>query len=244
MELTQTLDIFGVTEKKGVPITSSRNIAEIFSKRHDDVLRTIENTIKGLRKIAESSDTNPDLIRIVDTNPEMYFISSRYKNNQKKWQPEYLLTRKGFDLIALGFTGNKALQYKVAYIRRFDEMKEFIETLNAMRLEHPAFTEAIMNSHESPKPYHFSNESDMINRIVLGETAKEFKLRIGLGDIPSIRPYLTAEQIKSIDRLQKHDIGLMMVEPDYQKRKEALIHLFNRLEEIRLKGERNVQTSA
>lgn len=227
---------FGVIERKGKIVTSSRNVAMIFEKRHNNVLRDIENIIGGLLKIEQSNQIASGIITERDVDPENYFRKSRYKNSQNKWQPEYLMTRKGFDLTVMGFTGDKALQYKVAYVKKFEEMEEQLQTLQIARMEFPQLTDAIKQSKEDPKPYHFSNEINMINKIVLGMTTKKFRELHGIKKNESIRPYLTAEQIKAIEQLQKFDIGLIHTEPDYHKRKEILTAYYERISSIRLIG--------
>lgn len=129
----------------------------------------------------------------------------------------------------MGFTGAKAMKFKEAYISRFNEMEQYLQTLSTARLEFPELTQAIMEVHEKPMHYHFSNEIDMINRIVLGMTAKHFKETQGLGNVSSIRPYLSPEQLMYIGLLQKTDIGLVLTEPDFQKRKQTLGWYYNRL---------------
>ena len=62
----------------------------------------------------------------------------------------------------------------------------------------------------------------MINRLVVGMTAKQFRQKHGLKKGESIRPYLTDEQIKLMNTLQKVDIGLMVSEPNYEARKRHL----------------------
>lgn len=47
-------DPFGVTERKGIPVVSSRHVAEVFNKRHDNVLRDIKSIVDGLPEIGES----------------------------------------------------------------------------------------------------------------------------------------------------------------------------------------------
>ncbi|WP_085497578.1 hypothetical protein [Paenibacillus aquistagni] len=80
-----------------------------------------------------------------------------------------------------------------------------------------------------PKHYHFSNEADMINRIVLGMSAKQFRKVHNLEKNESIRPYLTNEQIKAVEALQRADIGLLISIPDYQDRKSKLAAYFERM---------------
>jgi len=122
----------------------------------------------------------------------------------------------------MGYTGKKALRFKELYIRRFNEMEELIKSLVKARTEFPLLTENIKLLHEKPKPYHFSNECDMINRIVLGKSAKQFRLENNLEKGTSIRPYLTEVQINLIEKLQKVDIGLLVAFPNYEDRKRHL----------------------
>ena len=121
-----------------------------------------------------------------------------------------------------GYTGKKALIFKELYIRRFNEMEELIKSLVKARTEFPLLTENIKLLHEKPKPYHFSNECDMINRIVIGKSAKQFRLENNLEKGTSIRPYLTEVQINLIEKLQKVDIGLLVAFPNYEDRKRHL----------------------
>ena len=90
-------------------------------------------------------------------------------------------------------------------------------------MDYPAFTRAIEQAHEKPKFYHFSNEINMINRIVLGTDAKHFKEENGIDKKEhSIRPYLTAEQIKTIEELQRIDIGLLVANIEFEQRKQII----------------------
>ena len=198
------VDEFGMTEKDGAPVVSSRYIAQVFGKRHDNLLSTIRN-------LACSSE-----FRLLN------FKESCYKNEQGKRQPEFLLTRDGFSILIMGFTGKKAMAFKEAYINRFNQMESFIRNLLEAKTDFPEFTDAIMAAHEEPKSYHFSNELDMINRIVLGMSAKKFRETRGIEKGKSIRPYLAPEQAEAIKSLQRIDIGLVLAVQDFQQRKAIL----------------------
>jgi hypothetical protein len=101
--------------------------------------------------------------------------------------------------------------FKKGLVKAFFEMASFIKSLQQAKLEFPAFTNAIMEAHEEPKHYHFSNEINMINRIILGMSASQFKDANGIDKKePSIRPYLSLEQIQKIEELQRIDIGLIV----------------------------------
>lgn len=204
---------FGVTEKNGIPVVSSRYVAENFGKRHDNVLQTISKL--------ECSDT----FRLLN------FKESEYRNDQNKKQPEYIMTRDGFSILVMGFTGKKAMQFKESYINAFNQMESFIRNLVEAKADFPEFTDAIMEAHEEPKTYHFSNELNMINQIVTGMTAKQFKELHGIENVNSIRPYLSHSELEAVKSLQRIDIGLIYSMPDYYSRKSFLETQFNRLKQ-------------
>jgi Rha family phage regulatory protein len=84
---------------------SSKVIAESFSKRHNDVLRAINNLDCSqefrLRNFAQSEFTTP----------------------QNKKYPCFEISRDGFAFLAMGFTGPKAAEWKEKYINAFNEME-------------------------------------------------------------------------------------------------------------------------
>ncbi|MDU5143552.1 Rha family transcriptional regulator [Paenibacillus dendritiformis] len=207
----------GLYERKGRAYCSSRQVAEEFGREHRNILRSIDEITQPTSGVSEDFT-------------ELNFERSKYRDGSGKWNPEYLMTKDGFTILAMGFTGAKAMRFKEAYIRRFNQMESFIKSLQGAKLEHPAFTEAIMNAHEEPKHYHFSNEADMINRIVLGMNAKQFREANGIAKGESIRPYLNTTQIQAIEALQRVDIGLIVAMPDFQQRKEMLTGYYAKLQ--------------
>jgi hypothetical protein len=62
----------------------------------------------------------------------------------------------------------------------------------------------------------------MLNKIVLGVTAKQFREQNSIEDKESIRPYLTEQQIKDITELQMIDTGFVLAIPDFYERKKML----------------------
>ncbi len=80
-------------------------------------------------------------------------------------------------------------------------------------------TNAIQAAHKALKPYHFSNECDLINRLVTGLTAKQFRLAY---DVDNVRDALTFEQLQLMDRLQAQDTSLIELGFGYDERKELL----------------------
>ena len=184
-------------------------VASAFEKNHKEVLRDI-------RRITADDSGLSDEFR------QRNFAPSYYHNKQNKKQPCYYLTRDGFTMLVTGYTGTRAMKFKEMYIKRFNEMEQFIKCLVSARQEFPLLTENIKLLHDNPKPYHFSNECDMLNRIVIGMSAKQFRLANGIEKGKSIRPYLSKEQIQMLETLQKVDVGLLVAVPDYGQRKRHL----------------------
>ena len=127
--------------------------------------------------------------------------------------------------------------FKKELVRQFYEMKRLISTMVEARQDFPLLTDVIRQAHEEPKPYHYTNEVDMINRLVLGMSAKQYREARGIPKGESIRPHLTKEQLKQIDTLQKIDVGLVLVVPEFEKRKKELMKY---LEKNKMKGRKSI----
>ena len=95
--------------QNGEPVVSSRQIAESFEKRHDHVMRDIEDIMRGLPK---NGDT-----------PMFYKTEYIHEQNGQNY-PMYLMNRDGFTLLAMGFNGKAALEWKLKYITAFNEMEK------------------------------------------------------------------------------------------------------------------------
>ncbi len=94
-----------------VVTTSSRVVAEYFGKRHDDVLKAIDNK-KGTTQNCGLLDS--------------MFFESTYTTVQNKQAREVIMNRDGFSLLAMGFTGAKALEFQLKFIAEFNRMEEQI----------------------------------------------------------------------------------------------------------------------
>jgi Rha family phage regulatory protein len=103
--MTNQLINLGLTEKNGKIVVSSRDIANAFTKEHARVMRDIREL-----KVSEE-------FRLGN------FAESSYLNEQGKQQPEMLVTRDGFTILAMGYTGETAMEFKEAYINAFNEME-------------------------------------------------------------------------------------------------------------------------
>ena len=208
----------GVTTYDGEKaIVSSRKIADVFSKRHFIVLRDIDNLIN------KASDN------FTDNN----FVCSKYKDKSGKSNREYLLTKDGCVMLVMGYTGEKAMQFKEEYIKQFNQMEELIKNRHFTKIEYEPMTDAIKEFREEqgkePKWYHFSNEADMLNRIVIGKTAKKVRESNGLDKGVSIRDYIPEWQVEALKHLQRLNTDLLHSSLDYDTRKEIIQQRFNKM---------------
>ncbi len=87
-------------------VTDSKNVAEVFGKRHDNVLRDIE----GLKK---------DLL-----NFEEMFYEATMPDSYGRPQKVYMMNRDGFSILVMGFTGSEALKWKTKYIEAFNKLEK------------------------------------------------------------------------------------------------------------------------
>lgn len=98
-----------ITIKKDKAVTSSLKVAEMFHKRHDNVIRDI---------------------RELDCSEEfrlLNFEESKYKNEQKHFQPMYYMTKDGFTFLVMGYRGKKAAGFKEDYIKAFNLMEKTLK---------------------------------------------------------------------------------------------------------------------
>ena len=98
-------------------ITTSLLVAETFEKEH-------RNVLKSIRKLM--SATNVAVAQMFD--------ETTYVNEQGKEQPMFVMNRDGFTLLAMGFSGEKALKFKVDYINAFNKMEAELKSQQTKQL--------------------------------------------------------------------------------------------------------------
>lgn len=129
-----------VFTRRNEAVTDSLTVAEFFKKRHDLVLRAIDELVVNLRKNAE-----------IDL-----FKESTYKDEKGRTYRKYIMTRDGFSLLAMGFTGKKALQWKLKYIEAFNKMESAL-----MERKNEEYINARKNGILTRK-----SETDMLKKLV------------------------------------------------------------------------------
>ena len=106
-------DLIKVSKSKDSAYTDSLNIAEVFEKQHSHILRDIDNIIR--LKVYQ------DDIKISASK----FGLSSYKDKSGKKNRKFNITKDGFALLAMGYTGEKAFGIFLAYINFLFQLKNF-----------------------------------------------------------------------------------------------------------------------
>lgn len=101
-------EIINLQHLDGQYLASSREIANNFEKRHNDVVKAIENLTTENFVVKEM------------------FIESTFEHKGNIYR-EYLMNRDGFSLLVMGFTGSKAMKWKLKYIEAFNKMEQQIK---------------------------------------------------------------------------------------------------------------------
>lgn len=135
-----------LTISNGQPTASSRDIAEHFGKEHKNVLQSIENLT------AENSALT-----------QMFFKTS-YTSGTGKAYPMYLMNRDGFTLLAMGFTGKEALEWKVKYINAFNAMEQELRNPRPMTANEMFAMQAQINLESERKLAALEGKVDETNR--------------------------------------------------------------------------------
>ncbi len=185
--------------KEDVATVSSLDIAETFGKSHRHVLediRRIFNTISS----AEFS---------------ALFYKSDYIGANGKKNPLYYMNRDGFTLLVMGYNGEKAMKFKLNYIKQFNEMEKALKEKITERAKgiavRQALTLAIQDSGENDRMHGhaYSTYTDLIYKVVLGNNAKQLREKYGIGKKDNLRDYLSSEELAKVKSVEMVVSGLV-----------------------------------
>lgn len=92
-------------------VTTSLKVAEVFEKEHRSVIRNIKN------------------LTAQNCAVKKMFVESTYVNSRGQEWPMFYMNRDGFTILAMGFNGTKAMQFKLKYIEAFNAMESAINNM-------------------------------------------------------------------------------------------------------------------
>lgn len=153
----------------GKVVVTSKQVSDHFGKVHRQILRDIRDLISDSGEFGRHS-----------------FVLSSYKSLQNKELPCYEMTRDGFSLLAMGFTGKPAIEWKIKYINAFNKMEAEILSNR---------TKEISVMDELNKAY-LLMESDKDKASVFGSGLNEWK-------------QLRKEHMERVDKLQE-DVQMLL----------------------------------
>lgn len=179
-----------IINKEEITVVSSIDVAETFGKEHARVMRDI-------RELACS-----DVFRVGN------FAESFYINLQSKKQPMILMTKDGFTLLAMGYTGDKAMIFKESYIKQFNAMEKIL--LGKMREREKgiavrqALTKAIQQSGENDRMHGhaYSTYTDIIYKSLFDKTSKQLREEYGISKKENIRDFLAEDELKKVQNAE------------------------------------------
>ncbi|MBY9079559.1 Rha family transcriptional regulator [Paenibacillus sp. HN-1] len=188
----------------GQPVTDSLMLAEIFEKEHKRVMQDI-------RELECSEEFN-----------KHNFVLINYTDARNRLKPKYLITRDGFTILAMGYTGKEAMQFKERYIQEFNrmskelqEMKDGIQLMNpktALELPIKAERPEVIPLYDPNQPWDFKPNPQYISAVLKFPT-KDVLLQ-AIGDIGAIEH----EQMVELFGVQQKHIHSMI------SRGELILH--------------------
>ena len=196
--------------KEEVTVVSSLDVAETFEKRHADVLRDIE-------KLECSQEFR-----------ERNFALSSYKSVQNKSLPMYYITKDGFVLLVMGYTGIKAMRFKLAYIKQFNAMEKLLRNKLIEREKgiavRQALTKAIQQSAENDRMhgYAYSTYTNCIYKAIFGMNANQLREKYGIDKKDNLRDYFSAEELKAVQSMEMLVSGLVSLGWGYNQIKDFI----------------------
>ncbi len=197
-------------DKEEVTVVTSLDVAETFEKEHRRVLQDI-------RELGCSDD-----FRVHN------FVQSDYLNQQNHSQPMYFMTRDGFTMLVMGYTGEKAMRFKEGYIRQFNEMEKAL--IGKMREREKgiavrqALTKAIQQSNENERMHGhaYSTYTNCIYKTLFGKDANGLREQLGVERKDNVRDALTEEELRKVQSMENLVSGLVDFGWDYTKVKDFI----------------------
>lgn len=176
--------------KEEVTVVSSLDVAETFGKEHGHVLRDI-------RELGCSNEFR-----------QSNFGESFYINSQNKRQPMYYITKDGFTLLVMGYTGDIAMRFKEAYIKQFNAMERVLTGKQIEREKgiavRQSLTKALQQSAENERMHGhaYSTYTNCIYKVIFGMDAKNLRMKYGMEKKDDLRNCFSGEELKAIESME------------------------------------------
>lgn len=172
-------------------MANSIQVAERFGKPHRYVISDIE---------------------AIECSEEFYrlnFESIEYMDNRGRQQQMFRMTRDGFSLLVMGFSGTKAMLWKERYIQAFNmlEAAAMVESIERAETRGRSKTVRVVTTdsyklHGATEWYHFVNNTDAIYEIMFGGSAGQLRKRWNLPPKANVRDHLSSTQLNIVIQIE------------------------------------------
>lgn len=176
--------------REDVTVVTSLDIAETFGKDH-------KNVLKDIRELECSEEFG-----------RLNFEQTSYTDSFNRRQPMYYITRDGFTLLVMGYTGEKAMRFKEAYIKQFNAMERALigkikerEKGIAVR---QALTKALQQSNENERMHGhaYSTYTNLIYKSIFGKDAKHLREEYGISKQDELRDFFNPEELQQVQKAE------------------------------------------
>ncbi len=190
---------FGKEEKAAC---TSRDVAETFGKEHKHVLRDIAKITEPKSGLSEE---------FIKTN----FTTDRYQDTTGRKLPCYQMTRNGFTILVMGYTGELAMKFKEAYIQQFNSMEaeitgRLVERQKGIAVRQ-ALTGVIKQAGENDRMHGhaYSIYTNCIYKVLFGMNAKQLREKYGIEPKENLRDCFSTEELTAVQRMEYLVSGLI-----------------------------------
>lgn len=183
--------------KQEVTVVSSLDVAETFGKEH-------KNVLKDIRELNCSEEFG-----------RLNFEPTDYVDEHNRKQPMYYITRDGFTLLAMGYTGEKAMRFKEAYIKQFNAMERMLQGKLIEREKgiavRQSLTKALQLSTENERMHGhaYSTYTNCIYKVLFGMNANKLREHYGISKKDNLRDCFSAEELRAVQSMECMVSGLI-----------------------------------
>lgn len=189
---------------------TSLDVAETFGKEHKHVLRDI-------RELGCSEEFN-----------RSNFGPISYTDSMNRKQDAIVMTRDGFTLLVMGYTGETAMKFKEAYIRQFNAMEaalqgKLIERQKGIAVRQ-ALTKALQQSNEDARMHGhaYSVYTNCIYKVLFGMDANHLREKFGIGKNDNLRNCFSQEELRAVQSMECLVSGLVDCGWEYGRVKDFI----------------------
>jgi len=191
---------------------TSLDVAETFGKAHDKVMRDIHE----LGCSPEFNAAN--------------FGDITYTDTRNRTQKACIMTRDGFTILVMGYTGELAMKFKEAYIKQFNAMEtalrgKLIEREKGIAVRQ-ALTKALQQSTENERMHGhaYSTYTNCIYKVLFGMNANQLREKYGISRKDSLRDCFTQEELRAVQSMECLVSGLVDCGWEYDRVKSFIEH--------------------